>query len=49
MNKYKEVVIDKPDYPPTSEIIAEIKELDREVSKNLAELEKLLNETNSDL
>lgn len=49
VNKYKEVVIDKPDYPPTSEIIAEIKELDREVSKNLAELEKLLNETNSDL
>ena len=49
INKYKEVVIEKPDYPPTSEIIADIKKLDKEVSENLAELEKLLNKTNSDL
>lgn len=49
INKYKEVVIEKPDYPPTSEIIADIKKLDKEVSENLVELEKLLNITNSDL
>ena len=36
-------------YPPTSEIIAEIKKLDREASESLAELERLLNETNPDL
>lgn len=49
INKYKEVEYEKIEYPPTSEIIAEIKRLDREASENLAELEKLLNETNSDL
>ena len=40
---------EKVEYPPTSEIIAEIKKLDREASESLAELEKLLNETNPDL
>lgn len=49
INKYKEVEYEKIEYPPTSEIIAEIKRLDREASENLAELEKLLNETNPDL
>jgi type I site-specific deoxyribonuclease len=49
INKYKEVEYKKVEYPPTSEIIAEIKKLDREASESLAELEKLLNETNPDL
>ena len=49
INKYKEVEYEKIEYPPTSEIIAEIKKLDKEASDSLAELEKLLNETNSDL
>lgn len=49
INKYKEVEYETVDYPPTSEILADIKKLDQEVAENLAELEKLLNETNSDL
>ena len=49
INKYKEVEYEKIEYPPTSEIIAEIKKLDREASESLAKLEKLLNETNPDL
>ncbi len=49
INKYKEVEYERIEYPPTSEIIAEIKRLDQEASENLAELERLLNETNPDL
>ena len=49
INKYKEIEIEKPIYPPTSEILADIEKLDQEVAKNLAELKKLLNETNSNL
>lgn len=49
INKYKEVEYETVDYPPTSEILADIKKLDQEVAENLAELEKLLNETNPDL
>lgn len=49
INKYKEIEYEKVEYPPTSEIIAEIKKLDKEVAENLVELEKLLNDTNSDL
>lgn len=49
INKYKEVEYEKVEYPPTSEILADIKKLDQEVAENLAELEKLLNETNPDL
>ena len=49
INKYKEIEYEIVEYPPTSEIIAEIKRLDKEASENLAELEKLLNETNPDL
>ena len=49
INKYKEIEYEKVEYPPTSEIIAEIKKLDREVAENLVELKKLLNDTNSDL
>ena len=49
INKYKEVEREIIEYPPTSEIIAEIKKLDEEAHASLVELEKMLNETNSDL
>ena len=47
INKYKEIEYTPVEYPPTAEILADIEKLDREVAKNLAELKKLLNETNS--
>ena len=49
INKYKEVEYEKVEYPPTSEILADIEKLDKEVADNLAELKKLLTETNSNL
>lgn len=49
INKYKEIEIEKIDYPPTEEILADIEKLNQEVADNLAELKKLLNATNSDL
>ncbi len=42
INKYKEIVYEKVEYPPTSELIAEIKELQKEMTKDLMELEQLL-------
>lgn len=42
INKYKEIVYEKIEYPPTSELIAEIKELQKEMTKDLMELEQLL-------
>ena len=43
INKYKEVE-DKPvEYPPTSEIMANIRELEIEIGKEMKELERLLN------
>ena len=44
INKYKEVVYEKVEYPPTSEILADIETLNREIDKNLAELKALLND-----
>lgn len=44
INKYKEVVYEKVEYPPTSEILADIEALNREIDKNLAELKALLND-----
>ena len=49
INEYKEVEYEKIKYPPTSEMLADIEKLDQEVAENLAELKKLLNETNSNL
>ncbi len=43
INKYKEVEYTPVEYPPTSEIMANIKELEKEISKEMEELEKLLN------
>ena len=43
INKYKEVEYIPVEYPPTSEIMANIRELEREIGKGMDELEKLLN------
>lgn len=42
INKYKEVVYEKVEYPPTSEILADIEALNQEIDKNLEELKALL-------
>lgn len=42
INKYKEVVYEKVEYPPTSEIIADLKELQKEIAQNLVDLENML-------
>ncbi len=42
INKYKEVVYEKVEYLPTSEILAEIESLNNEINKNIAELKVLL-------
>lgn len=42
INKYKEIVYEKVEYPPTSEILADIEELNKEIDKNLEELKVLL-------
>lgn len=43
INKYKEVVYEKVEYPPTSEIMANIRGIETEIGKDMDELEKLLN------
>ena len=43
INKYKEVEYVAVEYPPTSEIMAEIREIEMEIGKEMDELEKLLN------
>lgn len=42
INKYKEVEYVKVEYPPTSEIMANIRSIESEISKEMDELEKLL-------
>ena len=42
INKYKEIVYEKIEYPPTSEILADLKKLNEEIAKGLAELERML-------
>ncbi len=42
INKYKEIVYEKVEYPPTSEILADIEDLNKEIDKNLEELKALL-------
>ena len=42
INKYKEVEYVPVEYPPTKEIMAEIHELEMEITKNLAELNEML-------
>ena len=43
INKYKEIEYVPVEYPPTSEIMANIRSLEAEISKEMDELEKLLN------
>lgn len=42
INKYKEIVYEKIEYPPTNELIAEIKDLNEQIAKGIAELEAML-------
>ena len=42
MNKYKETVYVPVEYPPTSEIIKEIEELNAKVAEETEELKRLL-------
>ncbi len=42
INKYKEVEYVKVEYPPTSEIMANIREIEMEIGKEMDELERLL-------
>ena len=42
INKYKKTEYTPVEYAPTAEILAELKELEAEIAKGLAELEKLL-------
>ena len=44
INKYKEVEYVKVEYPPTSEIMANIRQIEMEIGKEMDELEKLLGE-----
>ena len=42
INKYKEIEYVPVEYPPTEEILADIKTLEKEFQTALAELEELL-------
>ena len=44
INKYKEVEYVPVEYPPTAEIIKELKDMENEIQKGLAELEGMLDE-----
>jgi len=44
INKYKEIEYIPVEYPPTSEILANIKTLNKQIIADTAELERLLNE-----
>ena len=44
INKYKEIVYEKVEYPAPKTLIAEIKSLQNEIATDLAELEKMLGE-----
>lgn len=41
-NKYTEIVYEKKEYPPTSEILAELAELNRQMAEGLVELQRML-------
>ena len=43
INKYKEIEYVPVDYPLTSEIMANIRELEKEINKEMDELERMLN------
>ena len=43
INKYKEIEYVAVEYPPTSEIMANIRDIEKQISREMDELEKLLN------
>lgn len=43
INKYKEVEYVPVEYPPTSEIMANIREIEMDIATEMEELERLLN------
>ncbi len=43
INKYKEIEYVPVEYPPTQEIMAELRELERQIGQEMDELERLLN------
>lgn len=44
MNKYKEVEYVPIEYPPTSEIMAELRSIEKQIIKDMDDLEKMLEE-----
>ena len=42
INKYKKVIYEVVEYPPTEELLAELKELEAQAAKGLSELEGML-------
>ena len=42
INKYKEIVYEKIEYPPTSEILADLRDLNEKIAAGLKELEAML-------
>lgn len=44
INKYKQIVYVPVEYPPTEEIMAELRELERKIGEEMDELERLLKE-----
>ena len=42
INKYKETIYVPVEYPPTSEIMADLRELEKQIAREMDELEKLL-------
>jgi len=42
INKYKKVIYEKVEYPPTSEILSELKVLEEEISYGISELKRIL-------
>lgn len=43
INKYKETEYETIEYPPTSEIMSDIRNIERQINQEMSELEKLLN------
>ena len=42
INKYKEIVYEKIEYPPTSELLAQIKDLNDKIAQGIKDLEAML-------
>ena len=42
INKYKEIEYVPMEYPPTSELLAELRALEKDITEGLAELEEML-------